>query len=117
MQLFRTNVLIYDTPKRAGCQEGNFRCAPAFDKPPFLDYTRDRHLPLVSSVHAKEATAMNPPDGPLAPLPGAQALCRQSQFRRSDVGIYSADFVDGRTLATLRSVRPVRPQSTSDKSG
>jgi hypothetical protein len=49
----RTNVLIYDTPRRAECQEAIFRCAPAFDKPPFLDYTRDCRLSVCSPCQRK----------------------------------------------------------------
>jgi len=31
---------------------------------------------LFSPANVKEATAMHPPDGPLAPLPGAETLFR-----------------------------------------
>ena len=48
---------------------------------------------------------MDPPDGPLAPLPGAEALFRvlpPKSTPRSDIeGIYSADFMDRPLAATL----------------
>jgi len=65
---------------------------------------------FVSPLNVKEATAMNLPDGPLAPLPGAETLFRilQSQFRRSDIeGIYSADFIVGPPVSHCVERRPM----------
>ena len=71
------------------------RCVLAIDKPTFGNILEFAAYPFVSPANVKEASAMDPPDGPLAPLPGAEALFRilhQSQSRRSDIeGIYSAD--------------------------